>query len=229
MTEQLQPVYAPDDLLSRVQALLAAARPDQAAPPDSSGVRPPRILVGIAGPPGCGKSTLAAGLVGALNAAGTTATCVPMDGFHLAGAELARLGRQDRKGAPDTFDAAGFVNLLTRLRSRTETVYAPSFDRDLEEPIAGAIAVDPCVEVVVTEGNYLLLDDGPWARVRTLLDETWYLDLPDDVRVERLVARHVRHGRTQAAARAWTLGPDQGNADLVAATRTRRDAAVRGR
>lgn len=222
----------PGDLPGRVQALLAAARRDQAVLPDSQdgpGVPPARILVGIAGPPGCGKSTLASGLVGALREADITAACVPMDGFHLAGAELARLGRQERKGAPDTFDAAGFVHLLTRLRSRTETVYAPSFDRDLEEPIAGSIAVEPGVDVVVTEGNYLLLDDGPWARVRDLLDETWYLDLPEEVRVDRLVARHVRHGRTPAAARAWTLGPDQANADLVGATRARGDGVVGGR
>lgn len=213
------PTYAPDDLPGRVRELLAAT-PTR------------RVVVGIAGPPGSGKSTLAAELIGALRAAGTTAVGVPMDGFHLAGAELVRLGRQDRKGAPDTFDAAGFVHLLRRLAEPTdptETVYAPNFDRDLEEAIAGAIAVGPDVEVVVTEGNYLLLDDGPWASVRSLLTATWYLDLPDDVRVDRLVARHAGHGRTPDQARAWTLGPDQANAELVAASRTRADGVVHGR
>lgn len=208
--------YAPGDLPRRVLDLLAAA-PGH------------RIVVGIAGPPGAGKSTLAAELTQALRAAGTTAVCVPMDGFHLAGAELVRLGRQDRKGAPDTFDAAGFVHLLRRLTTATETVYAPIFDRGLEEAIAGAIAVGPDVEVVVTEGNYLLLDDEPWAQIRELLTETWYLDLPDDVRVDRLAARHAGHGRTPEQARAWTLGPDQANADLVAASRGRGDGVVHGR
>lgn len=216
---QAQPAYDPDDLPARVLELLAG-------PSDR------RVVVGIAGPPGSGKSTVATGLVTALRSAGTGAVCVPMDGFHLAGAELVRLGRQDRKGAPDTFDAAGYVHLLRRLTSPGtpgETVYAPTFDRDLEEAVAGAIAVEPDVEVVVTEGNYLLLDDGPWAAVRSLLTETWYLDVPDDVRVERLVTRHAGHGRTPEQARAWTLGPDQANADLVAATRARADGVVRGR
>lgn len=214
-----QPAYDPDDLPARVLELLAGAS-DR------------RVVVGIAGPPGSGKSTVATGLVAALRSAGTAAVGVPMDGFHLAGAELVRLGRQDRKGAPDTFDAAGYVHLLRRLISPGrpgETVYAPTFDRDLEEAVAGAIAVEPDVEVVVTEGNYLLLDDGPWAAVRSLLTETWYLDVPDDVRVERLVTRHAGHGRTPEQARAWTLGPDQANADLVAATRARADGVVRGR
>ena len=211
-----QIVYTPEDLPRRVLDLLGAA-PAR------------RVVVGIAGPPGSGKSTLASELVGTLRAADTSAVCVPMDGFHLAGAELERLGRQDRKGAPDTFDAAGFVHLLRRLAAPTETVYAPVFDRGLEEAIAGAIAVAPDVEVVVTEGNYLLLDDGPWAQVRSLLTETWYLDVPDAVRVDRLVARHTSHGRSPDAARTWTLGPDQANADLVAATRGRGDGVVRGR
>lgn len=189
----------------------------------------PRRLLGITGPPGAGKSTLAAALVAAL---GGRAVLVPMDGFHLAQAELERLGRADRKGAPDTFDAAGFVALLTRLRAAAgkggkETVYAPTFDRTIEEPVAGAIPVEPHVPLIVVEGNYLLHDDGAWSRVPALLDETWYVDVDDAVRVERLVERHVAFGKAPAAARAWALGPDELNARLVAAGRARADRSVR--
>ncbi|MBX9246994.1 nucleoside/nucleotide kinase family protein [Actinotalea ferrariae] len=189
----------------------------------------PRRLLGITGPPGAGKSTLAAAVAAAL---GERAVLVPMDGFHLAQAELVRLGRADRKGAPDTFDAAGFVALLARLRRAggsggDETVYAPTFDRALEEPVAGAIPVGPHVPLVVVEGNYLLHDDGPWARVAPLLDEAWYVEVDDDVRRERLVARHVAFGKEPAAARAWTLGPDERNARLIAAGRGRADRVAR--
>lgn len=183
-----------------------------------------RRILGVTGPPGSGKSTLSAAVVAALAPA---AVLVPMDGFHLANAELARLGRQDRKGAPDTFDAAGYVALLSRLRAqREETVYAPVFDRHLEEAIAGAVPVPADTPLVVTEGNYLLLEDGPWARVRELLDEVWFVDLDDDVRLERLVRRHVEHGRTPAAAREWVMRSDEANAALVARTRSRADLVV---
>lgn len=184
----------------------------------------PRRLLGLAGAPGAGKSTLAAAVVAAL---GDRAVLVPMDGFHLAQAALERLGRADRKGAPDTFDAAGFVALLRRLRTEPGTVWAPAFDRALEEPVAGAIAVPVDVPLVVVEGNYLLLDDGDWAAVADLLDETWYVAVDDAVRLERLVARHVAFGKAPDAARAWALGPDERNARLVAAGRERADVVVR--
>ncbi|MFV5993514.1 nucleoside/nucleotide kinase family protein [Streptomyces sp. NPDC056231] len=185
-----------------------------------------RRILGIAGPPGAGKSTLAAQLVGAL--AGL-AVLVPMDGFHLAGAELDRLGRAGRKGAPDTFDAAGYAALLRRLRTPGEEgpVYAPAFDRTLEEPIAGAVPVPPHIPLVVTEGNYLLHDDGPWAPVRGLLDEVWFLDLDPDVRMRRLVDRHVRFGKPRPYAERWVAGSDETNARLVDRGRDRADLVVR--
>ena len=184
-----------------------------------------RCILGITGAPGAGKSTLAATVVEGL---GERAVDVPMDGFHLAGAELVRLGRADRKGAPDTFDAAGFVALLRRLRAPDEgVVYAPAFDRHLEQPIAGAIPVHPGTPLVVVEGNYLLDTDGVWAQVAPLLDECWYVESDETVRLHRLVARHIEHGRTPAAARDWALGPDQRNAELIAATRPRADLVVR--
>jgi pantothenate kinase len=185
-----------------------------------------RRLLGLAGPPGAGKSTLAAALVAAL---GERAVLVPMDGFHLAQAELVRLGRADRKGAPDTFDVDGLVALLVRLRAQgpgDPVVYAPRFDRHLEEAVAGAVPVSATTPLVVVEGNYLLHDEGSWARVRDLLDEAWYLDLPDGVRAERLVARHVAHGRTPEAAREWVLRSDEANARLVARGRERADVVV---
>ncbi|MFB7171534.1 nucleoside/nucleotide kinase family protein [Streptomyces sp. NPDC056254] len=184
-----------------------------------------RRILGVAGPPGSGKSTLAARLAEALGP--RTAAVVPMDGFHLAQAELHRLGRADRKGAPDTFDAAGYVALLLRLRaSDGATVYAPAFDRSLEEPIAGSIPVPPDVPLVITEGNYLLHDAGEWAAVRPLLDESWYCAPDEDTRIRRLIERHVRHGKGPADARAWVARSDEANARLVARCRHRADLVV---
>ncbi|MFF2196793.1 nucleoside/nucleotide kinase family protein [Streptomyces sp. NPDC058157] len=185
-----------------------------------------RRVLGIAGPPGAGKSTLAAGIARALGP--ERAVVVPMDGFHLAQAVLERTGRADRKGAPDTFDAAGYVALLRRLRAPRQgsTVYAPAFDRTLEEPIAGSIPVPPDVPLVITEGNYLLHDAGEWASVRPLLDEVWYLDPDDDLRLDRLIARHVGHGKDPDHARAWVARSDEANARLVALGRHRADLVV---
>ncbi|MFI7487397.1 nucleoside/nucleotide kinase family protein [Micromonospora echinaurantiaca] len=199
-----------DELVARARALAEAG---------------PRQLLGIAGAPGAGKSTLAERVVAAI---GPTARLVPMDGFHLAQSELHRLGRADRKGAVDTFDANGYVSLLRRLRRLEPTsVWAPAFRRDLEEPIAGAIEVPPEVRLVVTEGNYLLLPDFPWEEVRTLLHEAWFLDLDVELRLRRLTARHVAYGRSPEQARAWAMGSDEANATLVAGTADRADLVVR--
>ncbi|MCG7310450.1 nucleoside/nucleotide kinase family protein [Brachybacterium sp. ACRRE] len=187
-----------------------------------------RRLLGIAGAPGAGKSTLTALLAEEL----PTGSCVvvPMDGFHLADVALERLGRLDRKGAPDTFDAAGYVAILQRLRTaRPEDppVWAPMFERDLEQPLAGAIAVPGEIPLVITEGNYLLMTDGPFAPVCAMLDARWFVETDEDVRHERLIARHEAFGKSPEAARAWSLGPDEANARLVAATRARADLVVR--
>jgi pantothenate kinase len=185
-----------------------------------------RTLLGITGPPGVGKSTL----VDALGAdLGPVAAVVGMDGFHLADAELVRLGRRARKGAPDTFDAYGYAALLGRLRANAEpVVYAPCFDRRLEEPIGSAVPVPQRMPLVITEGNYLLLDGGGWSAARACLDEVWFLDLPDDVRVQRLSRRHQQFGLAAEAALARaTRGSDGQNARLVAATRDRADLVLR--
>ncbi|MDT0164928.1 nucleoside/nucleotide kinase family protein [Actinotalea sp. AC32] len=184
-----------------------------------------RRILGITGPPGAGKSTVAEALALAL---GPRARLVGMDGFHLAEAELRRLGRHDRKGAPDTFDAGGYVALLRRLRAADEAVvYAPFFDRSLEEAIAGAVAVPREVPLVITEGNYLLVEDGDWRAVRPLLDECWYVEADEEERLRRLIARHERFGRSAAEARERSTGSDQRNADVIAATIHRADLLVR--
>jgi pantothenate kinase len=183
-----------------------------------------RVLLGLTGAPGAGKSTVSDWLLEEL---GDEAVVVPMDGFHLHDDELARLGRSDRKGAPDTFDVGGYVALLERVRADDgSTVYAPEFVREREESVAGAIAVRPEHRLVVTEGNYLLLEQDGWSGVRRLLDEVWFLEPPEDLRLERLVARHVAHGRSHEEAVRWVARSDQANAALVATTRERADLVV---
>jgi pantothenate kinase len=188
-----------------------------------------RAVLGVVGSPGSGKSTLA-GLLRARLAERLGADAVaqlPMDGFHLADVELARLGRADRKGAPDTFDAGGYAALLRRVRARDEdVVYAPAFERDLEQPLAGAIPVPRSARIVLTEGNYLLLDDPAWRPVAAQLDETWFCALRPDVRLARLLARHVAFGKGHAEAAAWIQAVDEPNAARVEATAGRADLVV---
>ena len=154
------------------------------------------------------------------------AAVVAMDGFHLTQDELVRLGRAERKGAPDTFDVAGYLALLRLLRRREASTSAPVFDRDVEEPRAGGVTVPDTVSLVVTEGNYLLLDEPGWIEVRPLLDACWYVELDDEVRRQRLVARHVRHGRSLEDAERWVRTTDDPNARRIAATRSRADWVV---
>jgi pantothenate kinase len=186
--------------------------------------RTKRRILGITGAPGVGKTTYALAQV---SASGAPAAYVPMDGFHLADVTLTALGTLDRKGAPDTFDAWGFAALLRRLRDeRDHVVYAPGFERHLEQPIAGALAVPPDAELVVTEGNYLLLDRPEWRAVREQLDEVVHLVTDDDVRRRRLVARHVEFGKTLAEAEAWVARVDDANAVLIDAAAHRADRVV---
>ncbi|MBC2931501.1 nucleoside/nucleotide kinase family protein [Nocardioides sp. zg-1228] len=219
-----------------------AADPDGRTPPGIPGLtalveratrlldQPGRAVLGIVGPPGAGKSTLTERLLARLaDDLGPDAVAhLPMDGFHLADVQLGRLGRRDRKGAPDTFDVDGYVAALRRLHAEPDrTLYAPGFERDLEQPVAAAIAIEPTARLVVTEGNYLLLPDGGWDRVRPLLAEAWYVDLDPGVRRERLVRRHERYGKSPGAARSWVTRVDEPNAQRVTATRDAADLVVR--
>jgi pantothenate kinase len=188
-----------------------------------------RAILGIAGSPGAGKSTLVDELLERVRAAkgADWVAHVPMDGFHLADAQLDRIGARGRKGAPDTFDALGYAHLLERLRLEIdEPVYVPGFDRTLEQPLAAALVVLPSARLVVTEGNYLLLDDPHWARARRAMDAVWFVASEETMRVERLVARHVQFGKSLHEARAWVATTDQRNAELVASTIGRADRIV---
>lgn len=191
-----------------------------------------RAVIGIVGVPGAGKSTLAEALVRGLNgrAAGPEEARfahVPMDGFHLSDVELSRLGLLDCKGAPETFDAYGYAALLARLRTeRGHVVYAPGFERVLEQPVAGTVPVFPAAETVVTEGNYLLLDRPGWREVRQQCTEVWYCQQDDALRIQRLTERHILFGKTPEAAAAWVREVDERNAELIRATRDRADLVV---
>jgi pantothenate kinase len=180
-----------------------------------------RYVFGIAGPPGSGKSTLAAQLGAALDA-----PVVAMDGFHLPNDVLRARGLLAVKGAPDTFDALGFLALVRALRNANDTVRCPAFDRTIDAPVADQVSVAPGDVVVVVEGNYLLLDQAPWASLAGIFDAIAYLDVPGDVRRERLIARHVEFGRDRADAVDFVHRSDEANALLVEASRMRADLIV---
>ncbi|WP_079031725.1 nucleoside/nucleotide kinase family protein [Streptomyces specialis] len=183
-----------------------------------------RAVLGLTGPPGTGKSTLARALAGAL---GDEAAYVPLDGFHLSNAQLDRLGLRDRKGSEPSFDAWGFAALLRRLADDgPRDVYVPDFDRALDEPVAARHRVPPGARLIVAEGNCLAADLPGWREARSLMAEVWYVDAPDALRDARLMRRHTAHGRTPEAARAWIDGNDRPNAALVEESRSRCDRII---
>ena len=184
-----------------------------------------RTILGIAGAPGSGKSTFATWLQEQFSLG--TSVVVPMDGFHLGNAIIEGTPLRARKGAIDTFDGGGYLSLLRRLACRDEAVvYAPEFRRTLDEPVAASIAVPADVPLVITEGNYLLADQEPWKGVRAQLDEVWFLETPHELRLQRLVDRHVSFGMDREAALAWATGPDEANARLIQATRPAADRVI---
>lgn len=217
----------PCDVVSSHPSLVVAAR-TAVAPLRSPDRR--RIMIGITGAPAAGKSTLASSLAAdfRLDGGPDAAVAVGMDGYHLANSELDRLGVASRKGAPETFDAYGFVALLRRLRAAEEPiVYVPSYSRTLHESIGGVVPVKADVEVIVVEGNYLLLDKEPWDHVRELLDLAIYLDTAAGIRLPSLLRRQRSRGLDRDAAHDWVYRSDEANADLVASTRDRADLILR--
>jgi pantothenate kinase len=184
-----------------------------------------RVLIGIIGKPGAGKSTLSKFLMAKLPK--EYVTVVPMDGYHLSNKVLKDLNRADRKGAPDTFDVAGFISLVKRIRTeQTQNIYYPIFDRAIEESIAAQGVVTSATKVVIIEGNYLLHDDGGWEVCNDLLDESWMVDVDDDKRISRLISRHIAYGKDPEAAKAWAKGTDEVNAKLIERGRNRADFVV---
>jgi pantothenate kinase len=184
-----------------------------------------RTLLGITGAPGSGKSTFASWLQQQFGPG--QSVVVPMDGFHLGNAIIDGTPLRQRKGAMDTFDVGGYLSLLQRLVRRDESVvYAPEFRRTLDEPVAASIAIPASVPLVITEGNYLLADPPPWKDVRAQLDEVWFMATPLELRLARLVDRHVEFGMDRAAAEAWATGPDEANAVLIEATRQGADRII---
>jgi pantothenate kinase len=191
-----------------------------------------RHVLGFTGAPGAGKSTVAEQVVAALGP--QLAVLVPMDGFHLSNEVLMNLGRRERKGAHDTFDAAGYATLMERIRHQgcttlgdDDVIYAPRFRREIEEPIGSCIPIFADIPLIVTEGNYLLLDSGAWPAARACIDQVWYLAPLETVRHERLVRRHEAYGKSHDEAESWASGSDQRNADVIESTASRADRIIR--
>jgi pantothenate kinase len=185
----------------------------------------PRTLIGIVGKPGAGKSTVVEEISKKFDS--KTVSIIPMDGFHLSNEELISLGRRDRKGAPDTFNVEGFTSLIKRVKSDSNVDHMfPIFHREIEASIADEGMVPKESKVVVIEGNYLFSEAHGWNGIYPLLDHSWFIEIDDEIRIERLIARHVRYGKTREEAEAWSRGSDETNARFIGLTANRAENRI---
>ena len=184
-----------------------------------------RFIVAIAGPPGAGKSTLSAALHDVLPAG--TAEVVPMDGFHFDDSVLEKRGLRPRKGAPETFDFAGFEVLLKRIRAGEPDIAIPVFDRSIELSRAAASIIATDTRFILAEGNYLLLDEEPWNRLAPLFDLTIFVDVTSGELEKRLRQLSHEHGRSDEDAIAWITSNDMPNIERVLARRRPADLIIR--
>ena len=199
-------------LVEQIQSLLAG--------------QSPRTLIGIVGKPGAGKSTVVEEIQKRFDV--NEVSIIPMDGFHLSNEELITLGRRERKGAPDTFDVEGFTSSLRRVKLNYQSEHKfPIFHREIEASIADEGIVPKESKVIVIEGNYLFSEDHNWSGVFPLLDHTWFIEIDDEVRIERLIARHIRYGKTPEEAEAWSRGSDETNARFIGLTAHRAENRIK--
>jgi pantothenate kinase len=187
---------------------------------------PQRFVLGVVGKPGVGKSTFTDYLHEQLSS--ELVAILPMDGFHMSNKKLIELGRRERKGAPDTFDVDDFAQVLANVRDgHGADINFPIFSREIEASIPNAGVVAAGVKLVIVEGNYLLHDQFGWEKISNLLDETWFLNVDDDLRMERLIARHIEFGKSPEDAKAWSEGTDEANARLIQLTQPRADYEIK--
>ncbi len=186
----------------------------------------PRSIIGIVGKPGAGKSTVVSEIEKRFDP--SQVSVIPMDGYHLSNEELISLHRRDRKGAPDTFDTQSFISLISKVKNNPETeLRFPIFHREIEASKADEGVVESGVKVIVVEGNYLFSEEHNWEGVFPLLDHTWFIEISDEVRIERLIARHIRYGKTPEDAEKWSRGSDEANARFIELTAHRAASIIK--
>lgn len=186
----------------------------------------PRTMIGIVGKPGAGKSTVVTEIQKQFST--EDVAIIPMDGYHLSNEELIRLGRRERKGAPDTFDVEGFISLITRVRNEIDKNHTfHIFHREIEASKADEGIVLRNTKVIVIEGNYLFSEEHNWSEVFPLLDQSWFIEIDDEIRMQRLITRHIKYGKTPQEAEDWSRGSDEANAKFIAKTASRAERIIK--
>ena len=185
-----------------------------------------RTIIGIVGKPGAGKSTVVSEIRNQFSA--DEVAIIPMDGYHLSNEELIKLGRRNRKGAPDTFDVAGFVSLVTKVKYEIAKDHTfPIFHREIEASKVDEGIVLRNTKVIVIEGNYLFSEEFNWNKVFPLLDQSWFIEIDDEIRMQRLIARHIKYGKTPQEAKEWSRGSDEANAEFIAKSANRAERIIK--